>query len=375
MSNARAMTPHSTRGPVVHILGSLDPGGAERRLLDLAQETSEDVEWVFVLLSRRGRLAEEAERLGAKVQVVGGMLRWVHAYPRVVWRLRPRVVHSHVRYASAFFLVVAYLLGVPVRIAHFRTDCGPPGSLAHRVAGRMIGFAATHIVGVTRSSLNAIPGGGRKKSVIYNGMRTPCLSRAERTRHDVRAAWEVGPDDLCLLHVGSLRAAKNHEMLLALYGKLAERSARYKLILAGDYTADELCAHISSTIPDGVSVLGYRPDISDLMIGGDMLLLPSRWEGLPGVVLEALSVGLPVVASDLPGVAEIQELWGPEAALVTVPGYDLDQWVLAVVDCADKLDRHESVATRVARGLAGLEESPFAMDVHRTRMLTLWGSR
>ena len=54
-----------------------------------------------------------------------------------------------------------------------------------------------------------------------------------------------------------------------------------------------------------VTFAGERADVPRLLKAFDVLLFPSKWEGLPGAVLESCAAGLPVVASDIPGVLEI----------------------------------------------------------------------
>jgi glycosyltransferase involved in cell wall biosynthesis len=56
---------------------------------------------------------------------------------------------------------------------------------------------------------------------------------------------------------------------------------------------------------DNVRFLGARDDVPDLMVASDAFVLPSRWEGLPGAVIEAMALETPVVATDLPGVREV----------------------------------------------------------------------
>jgi glycosyltransferase involved in cell wall biosynthesis len=71
-----------------------------------------------------------------------------------------------------------------------------------------------------------------------------------------------------------------------------------------------------------VRFLGARDDIPDLMVAADVFALPSRWEGLPGAVIEAMALETPVVATDLPGVREVL---GPEL---------LRGWVVPIGDAS-----------------------------------------
>ena len=81
-------------------------------------------------------------------------------------------------------------------------------------------------------------------------------------------------------------------------------------------------------IADRVHFVGWRPDVPELLAASDLLVLPSAWEGMPNVVLEAMASGLPVVASDVEGV---RELLGAAGAEQTVPYADTQALAEAVV--------------------------------------------
>jgi glycosyltransferase involved in cell wall biosynthesis len=71
-----------------------------------------------------------------------------------------------------------------------------------------------------------------------------------------------------------------------------------------------------SNLADRVTLLGPRDDVADLLSAADVFVLPSRWEGFPGAVVEAMALEAPIVASDLPGV---REALGPRLPAVLVP--------------------------------------------------------
>jgi glycosyltransferase involved in cell wall biosynthesis len=71
-------------------------------------------------------------------------------------------------------------------------------------------------------------------------------------------------------------------------------------------------------LAERVHVVGHRQDVPDLLAGADIFAFPSLYEGLGGVVIEAMALGLPIVASDIPAVREVVEPGGN--ALLTRPG-------------------------------------------------------
>lgn len=109
-----------------------------------------------------------------------------------------------------------------------------------------------------------------------------------------------------LLHAGSFTPEKDHAGLLRAFARVAERHREAHLILAGDGPLRRETGELAASLGLGsrVSFLGARRDLAGWMAGADLLVLPSRIEGLPGVVLEAAARGLPVVATAVGSVAD-----------------------------------------------------------------------
>jgi glycosyltransferase involved in cell wall biosynthesis len=97
--------------------------------------------------------------------------------------------------------------------------------------------------------------------------------------------------------------------VLRIFAELVRRDPSCWLVLVGrgtnDPAGDIAWRRRTLGLDQRVVLLGERDDVPRLVHAADALLLPSLWEGLPGVVLEACAAGLPVLASDLPGVREI----------------------------------------------------------------------
>ena len=108
-------------------------------------------------------------------------------------------------------------------------------------------------------------------------------------------------------------------------------------------------------IADRVHFAGWRADVPEILAASDLLVLPSAWEGMPNVVLEAMASGLPVVATSVEGV---EELLGPAAESQTVRYGDSAALATKIVRLVD--DRHEATATGAEnrRGLRRRSASP-----------------
>ena len=87
----------------------------------------------------------------------------------------------------------------------------------------------------------------------------------------------------------------------------------------------------TTSVSDRIRFLGWRDDVPQLLAASHLLLLPSRWEGMPNVLLEAMAAGLPVVAAQVEGMHEVV---GETAEQQLVPWGDSQRFVAAVVQLA-----------------------------------------
>jgi len=141
--------------------------------------------------------------------------------------------------------------------------------------------------------------------VIQNGI-VP-VSIEDVNRLDVRSEAGVGDQDLFLLSVGRLVHQKAHEFLVAAMPSVLKEFPDAKVGICGDgFLRPQLEAQIQSLgLQKSVILLGKFDNVTKFLVAADLFVLPSRWEGLPIALLEAMSVGLPVIATRVEGVDEV----------------------------------------------------------------------
>lgn len=324
---------------VLHVFGAMDRGGAETRTLEIMRRLDPHrVRFDFCVLSgRAGAYAAEIEALGGRVigcPLPGALLRLPGVLRRGGWN----VVHSHVHHFSGAVLLAAWHAGVPRRVAHLRTsatDVAAPWSRRAYTTGmrRLIDATATHVLAVSEAAMEAFYGtqwhADPRRVVRYNGVE-PARFQTPFDRDAVRRALSVAPHEHLLLHVGNFHPAKNHDMLLAVAARLADRAVPFVLALAGDGPGRPTIerAIAQRGLSRMVRVLGSRNDVADLLRAADCFVLPSLWEGLPGALLEALAAGVPVVAS---AIAPVQEIARHAAHVTCVAPGDVDGFSAAVL--------------------------------------------
>jgi glycosyltransferase involved in cell wall biosynthesis len=301
---------------VLHVVGRMEPGGIEMRLLDLMRILRPPEFLVDVCaLSGFGSLDGEVRAREGTVFPLQLGPSFPGRFARLLAERRYDVVHSHVRFVSGLILVLAARAGVPMRIAHFHSMCYGEGSTLRALRSGLrwlIDRYATDIVTSSESIMNAMwrPDWHCESRcrVMYNGVDPGRFEQAADAI-GVRAELGIPPSARLYAHFGNVLPVKNHCRLLDIFAELRRRADSSWLLLAGAGTDDPRGPVVRGIrargIHDRVVALGVRHDVPRLLHTADALLLPSLSEGLPGVVLEACAVGVPVLATDLPGVREI----------------------------------------------------------------------
>jgi Glycosyl transferases group 1/Glycosyl transferase 4-like domain len=263
--------------------------------------------------------------LDAQVRACGGTVipvalkspSFPFRFMQLLYRGRYSVVHSNVIYATGGILALAAAAGVPVRIAQFHAmgDGHPstwPRRLRRQVMQQCIDRCATHIVGCAEGAMDGLWRTDWRTDprcrVVYYGL-DPTRFTATGDAGRTRAELGLSASDRIYLHVGNEVTEKNHARLVAIFAQIARLDPSARLLLVGRGTDSpegiSAAAVQNSPVADRVRMLGVRHDVPQLLEASDVLLLPSIREGLPGVVLEACASGVPVLATDLPGVREI----------------------------------------------------------------------
>jgi len=191
---------------------------------------------------------------------------------------------------------------------------------------------ATILVSVSTKALEQAAKAGAKRQrmiVIQNGI-VPVGSDPPGG-DSVRGEMGLAEDDVLLLSVGRLVYQKGHEFLVrAMPGILGEHPSAKAVICGEGELRGALQAQIAELrLENSVFLTGNRPDIHRFLNTADIFVLPSRWEGLPVALLEAMSVGLPVVATHVEGVEEVVQ---NEAEGLLVPPGDPEALAAALIE-------------------------------------------
>lgn len=298
------------RRRVVFVIEALTVGGAEQMVIGLANRCRElgwDVH--VVCLTAPGELVT---RLSERIEVhvldkrprIDPFLPW--RLRRLIRRLRPRAINSHLWVANFWTRASLVGFGVPIIASeHSRDSWKPP---LYRVLDRCLVPFTHALVAVSEDTArfyrNEIGIDGDLIRVINNGVDTAryadCDGRA------LRALW--APEGQRLIgSVGRLVEAKNQARLLDMMARLvADGLTDVRLVIVGEgpeRAALERRVHALG-LAEHVTLAGQRDDVPDALAAFDVFVLSSDREGHPLTALEAQSAGTPVVLTDVGGAAE-----------------------------------------------------------------------
>lgn len=317
-----AMPPRDDRPVICQVLHSLDIGGAEVLAAGLARELSDRYRFVFACLD------DEVGVLGEEFAARGVPMKVFYRQPGIDWKCsfrlaaffrehKVQIVHAH-QYTPFFQSLLA-------RLAYRRppivfTEHGrhyPDSRSSKRVAvNRALLRSDDRLIGVGESVRQALVDNEglpeRRTETIYNGVPQEnflAVKGDDDLRSDVRAELGIGAHEFAIVQVARLNALKDHATAIRTLKRLRDDDVPAKLILAGDGEERPALEQFVSDqqLTESVVFLGARSDIPRLLASADSFLLSSISEGIPLTLIEAMGAGVPIVSTDVGGIAEIIE--------------------------------------------------------------------
>jgi O-antigen/teichoic acid export membrane protein/glycosyltransferase involved in cell wall biosynthesis len=223
-------------------------------------------------------------------------------------RSRVDVVHTHCSIPGVVGRLAAWLAGVPVIVHtvhgfHFHERTSWFTRLPYLTAEWLCGLVTDTLLTQNRGDLEQAEHFG----IGPQGRRFHIGNGVDLTRFRPEERRASADGRVTLTCVARLEPVKNHGMLFAAAAILARSGTRFRLQLVGDgKLRAEYQRECERLGIDGlVDFLGYRHDMPDILAGTDIAVLTSVKEGLPRAALEAMAMGIPVVATRVPGTREV----------------------------------------------------------------------
>jgi glycosyltransferase involved in cell wall biosynthesis len=312
---------------IAHVVDSMEMGGAEKLTATLCRLQRDRGHAPSVhCLYGVGVLGEELRAEGFEVILhhPSAFFHLMHGLYRSFRRSRPNVVHCHNATAAIIAAFPARLAGVKAVIVTRHGLVKPPYQIRRELKFALASRWCDWIVAVcegTRANLLAAPFAARDRIIhIYNGACPADVRAVPRTKRG-----------FTLLYVGRLAPLKDHATLLRAVALTRSHHPDVQLWIVGDGPLQLSLRKLTYELglKDSVTFFGEQPDVSPFMLAADLFVSSSVTEGLPVSLLEAMSVGLPAVVTDVGGMGEIARL---SAAVTLVPSSDPQGMAAALSD-------------------------------------------
>lgn len=294
---------NSKKIKILYILPSLSSGGAERLVLDLLNNFSLDKFSVELLLFKsRGFFYDEARARGLKVTVLNkkfklDIINFFGIY-RSIKKISPDIVHTHLG-ADVYGSLAAKLAGVRF-IVSTEHNVLKNNSKLNNFFKKMFSCFFVKVIAVSTTVKNDLITKLKMKEnkvlLIHNGVDTEKFER----KNNIKISNKI-----IFGSVGRLVPQKNYLLLIRALAQV--KNNNYKCLIAGDgYLKNDLKKEIKNLrLEERVELVGVKHDMAKFLNQLDFFVLPSKWEGLGIVLLEAGLLRLPVLASKTDGVVDI----------------------------------------------------------------------
>jgi glycosyltransferase involved in cell wall biosynthesis len=301
---------------IAHVVDSMEIGGAETlvsQMCRLQREQGHDP--CVYAVAALGVLGERMRKEGFVVQPNVG--RHLSDATRNFFRLfkeaRPDVVHLHNPTPTIYAAMAARISGVPSIVSTLHM-VAPPRNFVVELKYALAAHFCDWIVGVCDATTNNMKSAhsapARKIVRVYNG--TVPLARVAKEQ------WPP-KNGFTLVYVGRLEPVKNHVLLLNAFRTALASMPDLRLWMVGDgserKTLESLATELG--IAAAVTFWGQQLDVAPFFSAADAFVMSSKSEGLPMSLLQAFSLGLPAIVTDVGGMAEVVRL--AEAGFIASP--------------------------------------------------------
>lgn len=296
---------------ILCVLGNLRAGGVESIMFSYYRFLDKE-KYQYDFLYEEGSqldIPEDIINMGArafKIPPIKKPLKYMKAVSKIIKEGKYRIVHSNMNTLSVFSLFSAYRCGVKHRLLHNHTTSSPIEKKRDLVKKVLRPFnvmlsnrhcACSALAAKWMYGERAVDKG--RVTVFRNGVDVGRFAFSEEHRNEIRGEFNL-ENKKVIGHVGRFMTQKNHFFIIDIFNEYKKKDSDAVLMLVGiGELYDKVKAYADEKgIGDSVIFTGARSDVYKLYSAFDVFILPSLYEGLPVVGMEACASGLPVLLAD-----------------------------------------------------------------------------
>lgn len=295
---------------IAQIMGKMNSGGVESVVMNYYRNIDKNkVQFDFIIDEDSQNIPkEEIENMGGKIILVPpykNIISYINVLKNIFREERYKIVHSHLNTLSVFPLYAAKMANVSVRIAHSHSTSNKKEwkrDILKNILKLFSKLNATHYFCCSEVAGRWLFGDKlydrNQVMLINNAIDIEKFAYNKEEYNKIREELKLD-DKLVITHVGRFVQVKNHRLLIDIFNEIHKINSQSILLLAGDGPLlEDIKEKVNKlNLSDSVRFLGIRNDINELMKGTDIFLLPSLYEGLPVVGVEAQAAGVLCILS------------------------------------------------------------------------------
>lgn len=300
---------------ILHVIDSVEPGGAENVFVDLITNLDREKYHPVVTIPGKGWLSDRLDQLNIEYYTIPATGRFNVEYlislVSLIRKEQIDLIQSHLFGANVYSSLAGLIMFKPVvSVFHGAVDISTGESLLW-LKSRIIEYGSNKVIAVSNSlreevvSRTGIREG--KVSTIYNGIDTVRFS--PKPHNQLREKYNVPDGCALVVSIGYLRPPKGYELLLLAARCLIDQEVDVRFLIVGDgdmeYKDFLYAEHKKLSLESHVFFIGAANNPEYFLNGSDVFLLPSISEGFSISTIEAMSCGLPVIATKSGGPEEI----------------------------------------------------------------------
>jgi glycosyltransferase involved in cell wall biosynthesis len=380
--------PEHELNKVLFVIDSLGPSGSERSVAELLLCLKRlRIECIVVCLRRKNnRVEKDVQREGLEIRILNGNSRIsrVRHLRRLILQEKPDLIHTTLFESNLIgrlacwglpFPLISSIVGTPYDPVRFQNPRLKSRRL--RIIQKIDSWTSRHLTthfhavseAAKKSATQELKIAGDRITVVVRGREPSRLGApSSLRREEARARLGIHRDQPMIVNVGRQEYEKGQRYLLEAVGRLLPKYHGMKLWIAGregNYSKELRSLQEELHLHEAVIFLGHRDDVPEILAAADLFVFPSLHEGLPGAVLEALALGLPIVASDIPAIHEVIE---PERNGLLVPPGSSHELCQAM----DKLLADREMACTFGKRSRQIFEQRFTLETSVHRMIGLY---
>lgn len=373
---------------ILFVVDSLGRGGTERSMAETWPHLVEAGITPIVAYFRRYQQGVEqfVKNQGIKTVFLDGkgFAAKVRAVRQVIAAESPDLIHTALFESNLLGRLAAWGTPVAVMSSLVNTPYAPvryrdPAIKSYRL--RLVQMIDAWTSRYLTKHFHAVSHAAKQEAVTALGISPNRITVVERgrdphrlgkpdvgRRRRVRSQLGLNENDEVIVNVGRHEYQKGQRYLLEAMAQLTLTHARLVLLIVGrqgtvSKELEQLCRQ--ANLSERVRFLGHRDDVPDILAAADLFVFPTLYEGLPGAVIEAIALGLPIAASDIPPVREVVEE-GRNATLV--PAASASELAMAIHELLSDRNKARAYGKRSRE----IFEARFTLERSVSRMIELY---